>query len=408
VIACVASLGLVGALSPVATAQRSGTNAPLEAFAKIDPYTKGERTAIDRAGYVSFGPFPWCTGSSTADVAEALGTPVLWVETAHFKLGSTLETYSLRHDKREEKRLASELERLRAKLGDVRAPKGKLDPWLRLHLYALRLEDLYAGIQAQLGVTDDDFVRGPGAPMNKRALVQEGEPDCPFLGQPSKPTVLLTEKSSSLGRFSQRWLQRDVTTTVRGQLPGRSMFVGISVEQLQTWGYEFDIALHCALAHDLELNLLDGFNNNGYDAPYWFKQGLAHVASRTIDERFTIFAAGTTREHGDEDKPWEPRVYGLVFNQFVPAWEDSLRWEQWSDLDTQAHLVVWSRVAWLLQQKDCDIKRFWSSVTSNLLVERVKDPNVRQLAAFTECFGRSPQELDAAWRAFVLKSYAKR
>jgi hypothetical protein len=64
-------------------------------------------------------------------------------------------------------------------------------------------------------------------------------------------------------------------------------------------------------------------------------------------------------------------------------------------------------VAWLLEQKDCDLHSFWSSVTSDLVVERVKDPIVRQLAAFSECFGRSPKELDAAWSAFVLKSYAR-
>jgi hypothetical protein len=60
VVRCVALLACIPVLAPGASAQGQGLDEPSEAFAKIDPYTKGERKAIDQAGYVSFGPFPWC------------------------------------------------------------------------------------------------------------------------------------------------------------------------------------------------------------------------------------------------------------------------------------------------------------------------------------------------------------
>jgi hypothetical protein len=401
-VACVAWMTLILVLAPPASAQKSDAD---EVFAKVDPYTKGERATLEKAGYFSFGPFPWCAGVMTQDIEEALGQRVLWVETAHFKLGSTLATYKLRNDKREEKRLAVELARLRTKLGDFSPPKGKLDPWLRLHLYALRLEDLYAELQTQMRVTDDDFARQPGAPAESAEV-------SPYFGQPLKPTVLLTEKTSSLGRFAKRWLHRGVESTLRERLQGRSMFVGMSAEQIRNWGYEFDLALHCTLASDVAMVLLDGFKNDGFDAPHWLKQGLTHVVSRKIDGRFTLFAAGTTREFGEEDVPWEPRVYGLVANRFATSWDDMLAWKQWSDMDAQAHLVAWSRVSWLLAQPDLDLRCFWLSVTTELPqtdpVQRAKAALARQLAAFESCFGRSPQSLDASWSAFVSKNYAKK
>src|SRR5438876_763901 len=81
-----------------------------EAFEKVDPYTKGESPALDKAGYFSFGPFPFAENIKTADIEEALGGQrILWVETAHFKLGSTLRTYKLKGDPREDKKLDEEL-----------------------------------------------------------------------------------------------------------------------------------------------------------------------------------------------------------------------------------------------------------------------------------------------------------
>src|SRR5688572_19793294 len=80
-----------------------------EVFEAVDPYTGGERAGIDRAGYVGLGPFPLWEGVRTTDVEEAIGRRVIWIETAHFKVGSTLETYKpAKGDPREEKRIKEE------------------------------------------------------------------------------------------------------------------------------------------------------------------------------------------------------------------------------------------------------------------------------------------------------------
>jgi hypothetical protein len=64
-------------------------------FPKVDPYTLGEAETLARVGHASFGPFLWGDGHSTAQVEQELGgVPLIWVETAHFKLGSSLPEYT--------------------------------------------------------------------------------------------------------------------------------------------------------------------------------------------------------------------------------------------------------------------------------------------------------------------------
>ena len=111
-------------------AQDREDDAREEVFERIDPYTRAEPKALDRAGYISLGPFPLAEGIKTGDVEETIGAGrVLWVETAHFKLGSTLRTYKLRGDIREEKTLKLELERLSKRLEKpATLSQGRLDP----------------------------------------------------------------------------------------------------------------------------------------------------------------------------------------------------------------------------------------------------------------------------------------
>src|SRR5207248_976998 len=85
--------------------------------------------------------------------------------------------------KSEDKKLDEELKRLKAKFTSFKPPKGKLDPWLRLHLYAMRLEEEYAGFEKTFGITDEDF-----DPTKQKEGVPMG--GGPYLGMPLKFTVL--------------------------------------------------------------------------------------------------------------------------------------------------------------------------------------------------------------------------
>ena len=376
-----------------------------ERFKEVDPYTKGDPELVRRAGYESLKPFPFAPGIQSQDLREVLGgIELLWAETKHFKICSSLQTYKSKADALENAALDKEFAVLASRIPGFKAPRNrKLDPWLRLHLYALRLEALHEELLLRTGFQDADFPpAGATTPMGSG----------PFLGQPHKPTILLAEKGSALGRFNLRYLKSDETRVHRAMLPGGSMFVGISAEAMRDNGYELDQTLHCALAATVVANLLDGLRDSHWATPLWLDMGLGHWFSRRIDTRFTYYAAGTTRTLDDDLHEWEPRVRGLLENKFEYSWNDMLGTLAWEQFTPQSHMLIWSRVDWMMQQKDANLRAFFEPLTVNLSpgdnAAQGGLQRERALVALRAGFGRSPEECEAAWRAWVLKTYERK
>ena len=404
--AAVVFLVLPALAGPAPQAGKEGaTNQAEEEFKEVDPYTKGDPELIRAAGYESLRPFPLTPGAQVRDVVEALGDiELVWAETRHFKICSSLKTYKSKADAKENAALDLEFAELAKRIKGFKPPKNrKLDPWLRLHLYAMRLEKIYAELSLRTGFQDSDF-----PPVGTTNAMGSG----PYLGQPLKPTVLLAEKSSALGRFNRRFLNYDEERAHRGMLPGGSMFVGVSAESLRENGYEFDIALHCTLAATVVANLMDGLRDSHWATPLWLDMGLGHWFSRRIDPRYTYYAAGTTRAMDDDLYIWEPRIRGLVENKFEYSWRDMLGTVAWEQFTPQAHMLIWSRVDWMLQQKDGKMRAFLEPLTVNLPPgENVTQKPLqieRALKAFQDGFGRTPEECESAWRAWVLKTYPRK
>ncbi|HMQ23572.1 MAG TPA: hypothetical protein PKE00_13830, partial [Planctomycetota bacterium] len=92
---------------------------------RIDPYTKNDPAAMEKAGYVRFHPMPFGEQAgvevSTEKIEEELGdAKVRWVETAHFRIGSTLPAFLIPASERKIKlKIEAELERLAKKLPNV-------------------------------------------------------------------------------------------------------------------------------------------------------------------------------------------------------------------------------------------------------------------------------------------------
>lgn len=376
-----------------------------EAFEKVDPYTKGGSAAMDRAGYVSFGPFLFAEGVKTQDIEEAIGTStVIWIETAHFKLGSTLKTYKLRGDQKEAKRLREEFGRLEKRFDKFAPPRGKLDPWLRAHLFAQRLEELYTWFEQRFHLSDDEF------DPTRRPKDSTTRTTGAYLGMPHKFTVLLLEKESSLVRFAKRFLDQEPKGYVRWRLGG-SMALAISADGVRGYGYELESAFTCMVLAEETHNLLDGYRDAWTACPMWFKYGLAHVVSRDIDERWTISALGTTREFGDDSWKWQPRVGRLLANGFVKGFEDLFGWTKWDEIKPQGHMLAWSRVEWLLDRKGCDRRVLLDELCVPLLnlpeSERARHFAERSRAALQKATGAGLEALDLEWREYVAKNYAK-
>ncbi len=374
-----------------------------EPFSPADPYTQGERAALDRLGYKSFGPFTLPGGTSTSEATEILGgVPILWVETAHFKLGSSLKTYRLRGDAEEGRKLEAELARLRQRLGRLKSSRNQLDPWLRLHLYAQRLEELYAAFCQAFALSELAF----GPPATDMGLG-------PHLGQKEKFLVLLLEKKASLGRYTRIYLGAEQTISNRAFLPGGGMLYAVSAESMREGGLELDAVLQSYLAFSLVCNFCDGFRQSWSAVPVWFKYGLGHHFARAIDARWPVYEGiGEQREGREDAWKWEPRVRGLVENEVFPAWEGMLAWRDPGDLDRRAHMIAWSRVEWLLQREGGDPRAFLMEVGAPLPPHSselsTEEHLARQLAGLQAAWGAGPAALQEEWVRYVRRSYPRK
>jgi hypothetical protein len=271
---------------------------------------------MDKAGYLSFGPFRVAKDLKTTDIEETLGKiPVLWVETAHFKLGSTLKTYKFQGDQKENERLKDELGRLKSRFDKFTPPRGKLDPWLRLHLFALRLEDLYADFQQRFALQDAG----------------------PLLGMELKYTVLLLEKESGLVRFSRRYLSQEPKTFVRWQLPEARCSCASRRRACATTAILLESAYECFVTGELVHSLVDGYRQlvDGRAVLVPLRpRALLHAPDRRgagpSPRSARRASSATTRGSGS------PRIARLVANGFVKPWEDMFAWQKWDDLKARA------------------------------------------------------------------------
>lgn len=372
-----ALLTLVLAAPAVRAAQKAKDRAP----PAVDPYTGGEAEALAGLGYRSFGPFRF--GATTNElVQQRLGdVPILWVETEHFRLGSTLEEY--RSEAPEElAELVEELRELRTRLARVPAKPKKLDPWLRLHLFARRLERLHADLRARLGVHD-----GPAA---------DGAPALPA-GE--KHTVLLTQKKSTLGRFAREFCdQGSDTAFVHVFTEPHSFFFGIADESVALT----DSDLHYALVHGVTQNLLFGINGFPHVLPSWWTTGVATWFARAAEPRILIFSRpGGEMLPPDELADWEPLVRGRVAVGAYLGWREMLDRPDWLGQPFGDNVVLWSRIDFLL--------RGGASAPELVRALHAPEPTVPDGAAALQlATGHDLAALDAAWCAWVTKTYRKK
>ncbi len=380
-------------------------------FPKVDPYTKSAPEAIQKAGYVSFGPFRFGDNHTTEQVDSTLGgIPFLWVETAHFKLGCGLPEYTIGDDKREKERLRAELERLQKKLPDLKTKLKKLDPWLRMHLYAQRLEDTYQDFQQVFGLKDLDFPTAPPDPKVRPKGPYMGQG--PYLGMPSKYTVLIFDKKSSFGRYTSVYIGRECAAPQRWCFPETGSFLFATAAEFLQGDYVNDSALACDVITGVVQNLGNGFRGYRAIMPLWFSEGLAHWFSRRFDPRYHIFSGlDPTKIRIKDESDWAPSVRARVEHEVFPKIEEMLAWSDADALEWADHLMLWSRVDYLLSREDGAAGRFLrilkepfaggSAITDLMVRERSKEA----LAATT---GADLAAFDQTWCEWVQKTYAKK
>jgi len=364
-----------------------------------DPYTNGEPKAMAAAGVVRYAPFPWGNRVGTADIEHVLGVGrILWLETAHCRIGSSLKTIALPQDPEKRRYLYDELQLLKQKLPRIDDHPKNLDPWLRLHLYAQQAEDLYSDFQKRLCIDTSEFTGG-------------GPPNGNYLGLPDKYLLLLFQRKSDLARYLIRFCGVTGDRSYRCYLDKTDQWVvAVAIEGIENLD---DAGLKCFVAFSLVHSFLDGYRGSGHELPPWFSEGLAHWYGRKVPSEF-INAHIKDDEAVDPLKRhlWPERV--RLRAQHDNTWLRSDQLFALSHADEfnyQAHLMSWSRVDYLMAQSEAKVGRFLQQLkhlpppTEGTRFQQLQQVQVEVLQ---QLFGLDAKSFDARWREWVLKTYAKK
>lgn len=355
---------------------------------KVDPYTKGEPAALAKLGYQSYGPFLFGQETTETVQRDLGGVPILWVETEHFVIGSALEEF--KPEKPEEiAELKTELERLKSKLKDVPTKPKKLDPWLRLHLFAARLEELHAEFLKVMNVLPKrDGKPGDGGP--------------PALMMGGKYALLITEKKSALARFTKTYCNSEQQNSYSFlfQKTGQ-LFFGVSNESIGGSQPIGDAELHYAVIYGVARNLLcaiDGFINT--PAPWW-QHGVPLWFARERQPRVLLYSRPAGEALPPEElNDWEPLARGRYEGDAVLDFAEMLARPNWlTTPDFGDNVILWARLDYLLSEPERA-----RSLVSKLHGKKPLD-GPAALAAVT---GKDLAALEADVKAWVLQKYRKK
>jgi len=392
---------LAGALVASLTASIGVAQGGRGERAEVDPYTQGDRQAMDRAGYRTFGPFLWADDHTTEVAAQSMGgVPVLWVETEHFKIGCSLDPYEL-NDPKEKKAIRKELDQLKKRIKSVKSKTGELDPWLRLHLLAMRLEDTYGAFLEAFGLEEEDF---PGPDMGAG----------PYLGMKDKFCVLALEKSSSLARYTATYCGQPIESSYRFYFPkSDTMFVGLAFESL-TGSYRNEQAMAYAVIFQVVAGMVNTVRGYTHELPLWCTFGIARWFARKYDYRWLLFIGDGRAMRKEEEAEWEPKVRARAGHgpDAYTSTSDLFAIQEYSELGFNDHMFSWSRIDYLMSLGPEVARKFLLGMNEPVPWLEAR-PRAEVLAeqfqrAFVEATGLEPDAFDEAWAAWVKKEYSKR
>lgn len=385
--------------------------------APTDPYTRGESEALEALGYVRLGHNTWGDRHDTRRIEEDLGrVPFAWIETAHFKLGCNLPAQDIPRDKDDRKKLREELERLAEKLPRLK-PRSvrELDPWLRAHLFAMRLEEQYAEFLEIAGVTDDVFppADAPFYPKDAPAE-QKWMGRGPYLGVKGKFLVLLCEKPSSCGRYLGTYTGAPSEMPSRWYFPETDCFLFASAQGFSDGAFRSDRAMHAHVAFNLTHCFVDAYRGYSYQVQAWWKEGLAHRFRRAVSEEHNNYSAIDDKgKRAYTTFDWDVKVRQRAEHGLVRPLSEILDAMDCVGFDLIDHAACWSRVCWMVDEHEpAKFALFLDSMKGLIDAQGFPpEPDVlarKQREALDAAFGGDPDEIDARWMAWMRKEYRGR
>lgn len=341
------------------------------------------------------GPFPFGRSDTEAIEKELFWHPV-WIETRHFRLGLDLPGWRI--PEKERKAYRAELTGLQKKWPAINPKTRVLDPWLRAHLLADRVERFYATFQELVGRDEASF-------WDEEANRMLGLG--PYLGMHDKYEIMVFQEEGPFREYMQRtWGLTYVKPQRWNNVDRKCLWFGMN---LQSEHVRHDQHLHNLVLHNLAINLLNGYLFYGYDMPIWIKEGLAHWAARRNDPRFNAFdtVEGAFVAKKSLER-WAPEVRKLVARDEAASFAALLRRMSFAELSFEDHLVVWSKVQFLIETDREKFGRFLTALKSRRTKDGYPDGSNlddAQREAFKDIWGWTLQQAERRWVDWVLETY---
>jgi hypothetical protein len=381
-----------------------------DADAARDPYTGNDPKKMKALGYLSFGPFPWDRESrSTQAIARALGDPhIRWIETAHFKFGCALAAREVPGETRLRAKVKAELRQLKKKLPKIKSTTRRLDRWLLAHLYAQRLENVYADFSKMLGVEDADFPR-----LDRLGTSDHYMGEGKYLGQREKFCVILFDRKTQLLRYLQAFAEYTGTAAlpVRHEFSRIGSLAFATASQCHGGMLYGEVHMHAHLAGEVVKNLASGYKANMIRLPNWWCEGLGHWYSRKVDPKIVLMDETIDPNQFKRDGwNWEKRVRARVKNYYYPSTEELFDTHDFTEWKVQEHMMAWSRFEFLLKRDAKGVRRFLDYFNDlDVPIRDANEPRHRklQIAAIQKAWAMDFDEFDTQWKKHVQARYSK-
>jgi hypothetical protein len=358
------------------------------------PWCKDDPELMAAAGVVTHGPMPMGPATSAEFVEELPASQWIFLETAHIRWASSLPEQRIDLDQRE--RVEAELARLRELLPAVPKEARKLDPWLRLHLIAMKGEDLYTRFQAVIRVTDADF---PAERRKDKPFMGAGV----YLGEKDKFEVSLHANRATHQLFTRSFSGAQVTNALRWHFPGlHKMHASLPCEDPDL---RQDRWLFPHIGHNLSHLFFSAYKHFSYDPPLWLDEGLALCLEKEIDPRSTT-NEGEEGSFRDATYPadWSDAVRKMLARGRSKPFAELMYLKEVGALDRDALFTVWSMVRFLIDTQPEGLAALCGGVKGQLDEQGSptgKDLPGLQRRLLKEILGSTPQSLGEVWRAWA-------
>ncbi len=386
---------------------------------QIDKYTKNKPKEMAKFGYVSYGPFSFGQRGAATTTSEVISkhmhyTQIRWVETAHYRIGLELPSYTVPFNPKIKAKIRAELTRLKERTGNslIKPKTRTIDPWLRLHLIAQRLEEHYALMQDWLGVTDKSFPQNAEEYKSWSPKLYMGEGG--YMGQKGKYLVLVFQDNSAYKDYILSFIGRKTEQGQQWNFKHKSidaLMYAVAADNNSEGGrLKDDTALHCHLVHAMTHLIINGYRHYNYNLPVWIREGLAHYFERLIDPKWNSY----TRSEGaapikNKSWKWKPLTRKFISSKKATPFSEAFKWSDFGKMEIEDHVTIWSRwdylmgkgqkkfAAFMIEIKGGSDPTIWASSGENVV------ENTRK--ALQKVYRLTPLSLDEKWKAWVKETY---